>query len=67
MAKVANKLGTERIYIRLSAQNASYLQELANLGIHGVTPAEVAKHFVQSGIERMVREGFVKLRDPEHP
>lgn len=55
-------MDSERVFITLSAQNASYLEDLAQIGIHGVTPSEVAKHFVENGIERMVREGFLKLK-----
>jgi hypothetical protein len=41
---------------------AAYLAELAKVGIHGKTPAEVAKALVGNEIERLIREGIIRLR-----
>lgn len=48
--------------IRPSSEIEAYLQDLADLGIHGKTKAEVAKALVQNEIERLVRERFIRLR-----
>jgi hypothetical protein len=41
---------------------AAYLEALAKVGIHGKTPAEVAKALVGNEIERLIREGIIPLR-----
>ena len=51
-----------RIYIRPSPEVVGYLEELARIGVHGKTKSEVARTFVANEVERMIREGFVKLR-----
>ena len=55
-----DKLG--KVVIRPSSEIEAYLQDLADLGIHGKTKAEVAKALVQNEIERLVRERFIRLR-----
>ena len=63
MPRKPNKNGTERLYVRISSENLRYLEELANVGIHGVTPSEVAKTFIGNEIERMViKEKFLNRR-----
>lgn len=59
------KLG--KVVIRPSSEVESYLQDLADLGIHGKTKAEVAKTLVQNEIERLVRERFIELRGRRRP
>ena len=66
MPRKANGHATKAVSIRLSAQNHRYLAELSELGIHGVTPSEIAKRFVENEIERMVREKFLALPVGEH-
>ena len=53
--------------IRPSSEIELYLQELADIGIHGKTKAEVAKSLVQNEIERLVRERFIELRGRRRP
>jgi len=54
--------GTGRVNLRVSAEIASYLEQLAKIGIHGKTPTEVAKTLIAIEIERLVREGVLTLR-----
>lgn len=53
----------KRIYITPSAEIMAYLDELAEIGIHGKTRSEVAKTFVGTEVERMIREGIITLRN----
>ena len=55
-----NKAG--RVFISPSAEVVRYLEELAKIGIHGKTAAEVAKTLIGYEIERLVREGILKIR-----
>jgi hypothetical protein len=50
-----------RLYVRTSAEIESFLDQLVVVGIHGKTRAEVAKTLISAQIERLVREGFLKL------
>lgn len=52
---------TKRISVTLSAKNVSFLGALAELGVHGVTVPEVAKHFIQNEVERSIRKGLIKI------
>ncbi len=66
MARAAlGKLG--KVVIRPSSEIELYLQELADIGIHGKTKAEVAKALVQNEVERLVRERFIELRGRRRP
>jgi hypothetical protein len=58
----ANGVDSERVYIRPSAEVGAYLDELARLGFYGATRSEVAKTLVYREVERLIREGFIKLR-----
>ena len=62
MPRNPNKHDTTEILIRPSSEVALYLDELAAIGIHGKTRAEVAKTLVGSEIERLMREGILRLR-----
>lgn len=62
MARGANDNGTARIDIRPSEEVAAYLDQLAAIGIHGKTRSEVARTLVGYEIERLIREGILKLR-----
>jgi hypothetical protein len=62
MARGPNENGTVRIDIRTSEENGAYLDQLASLGIHGKTRSEVAKTLLGYEIERLVRDGLLKLR-----
>jgi hypothetical protein len=54
--------GTERVNLRLSTELCAYLDQLAEIGIHGKTPTEVGKTLIAIEVERLVREGVLKLR-----
>lgn len=62
MPRKPNVNRTTRISVSPSAEVVTYLEELARIGIHGKTPAEVAKTLIGYEIERLVREGVVKIR-----
>ena len=51
-----------RINVRASEEVVAYLDELAQIGIHGKTRTEVAKTLISVGVERLIRDGFLKLR-----
>lgn len=52
MAQERRKSPTKQFAVRVSAQNYKYLQMLAKFGApYGASPAEIAKHFIQVGIE----------------
>lgn len=67
MARRPNENESARLYIRPSVQVVRYLDQLARIGIHGTTRSEVAKTLVSMGIERLVREGLVRVDDSTHP
>jgi hypothetical protein len=62
MARTPNEVDGARIYVSTSAEEAGYLDDLAKLGIHGKTKAEVAKTLVGNEIERLIREGLIRAR-----
>ncbi len=64
MARERNENGTVRVDIRPSAEVAAYLDDLVALGIHGKTRSEVARALVGYEIERLIREGLLKIRAP---
>ena len=51
-----------KITIRPSSEIDRYLGELARIGIHGKTKAEVAKTLVAHEVERLIKEGILTLR-----
>lgn len=59
MAK--NDKGT-RVNIRATKEVVEYLDDLARIGIHGKTRTEVAKILISNAVERLIKEGFLKLR-----
>jgi hypothetical protein len=62
MPRKPNKNKTVPITIRSSEELAAYLEALARVGIHGKTPAEVAKTLVGNEIERLIRDNILQLR-----
>jgi len=62
VARDPNENGTARVDIRPSEEIAAYLDQLATMGIHGKTRSEVARTLVGYEIERLIREGILKLR-----
>jgi hypothetical protein len=65
MPRRPNKTQTADIHVTASKEVEAYLEELAGIGIHGKTPSEVAKFLIGYGIERLIREGIIKLRRPK--
>ena len=61
VAREPNKTKPKRIQVSASVELANCLERLAELGIHGSTASEVAKHFVQNEVERLIREGFIDV------
>ena len=60
MGKGANNGETKRLYIRATPELREFLDGLAHLGIHGGSAAEVARHFVENEVERMIREKIIE-------
>ena len=58
---MASKNENKRVAISASPEIMNYLEQLASIGIHGKTPTEVAKSLVSNEIERLIREGMLKL------
>ncbi len=54
-----------RINLTVSEQVSGYLEQLADLGIHGTKPTEVASALVSREIERLIREGLLKVSKPK--
>lgn len=50
-----------RVNLTVSKEIEQYLVRLAELGIHGTKPTEVAGTLVSREIERLIREGFLDL------
>jgi hypothetical protein len=57
----ANMRKTARINLTVSREVERYLLQLSDIGIHGTKPTEVASALVSREIERLVKEGFLKL------
>lgn len=62
MSRKPNAHRTSRVVVSPSAEVVTYLEELARIGIHGKTTAEVAKTLIGYEIERLIREGVIKMR-----
>lgn len=61
----ADDRSTVRLGVRFSSRIARYLDDLADLGVHGTTAPEVARKLVENEIERLIRDGFLKLPTPK--
>jgi len=53
---------TTRVFVTPSPEITAYLDDLVKLGIHGRTRSEVAKTLIGREVERLIREGFLKVR-----
>ena len=60
------KQNGERLNLRVQSQLCEYLQELADLGIHGDTRSDVARTLLTYEVERLIRDGFLKLRQAKN-
>jgi len=65
LTEMASENGSVRVDIRISEEVAAYLDQLTLIGIHGKTRSEVARTLIGYEIERLIREGIVKLREPK--
>ena len=57
--------GRTRFTVRISERLADYVEAVAKLGVHGSTSAEVARKFIENEIERLIREGLIKITPPK--
>ncbi len=57
----------KRVYVRPSDEMVRYLDDLVGIGIHGKTRSEVAKTLLQSSVERLIKDGLLKLRTSSRP
>jgi len=62
--KLSVPSGRTRFTVRISERLADYLDAAVKLGVHGATNAEVARKFIENEIERLVREGMIKITPP---
>jgi len=58
---MADKLENPRVNIRTSPEIIDFLDQLAEIGIHGKTRSEVAKTLISNEVERLIREGMISL------
>lgn len=61
MGRSANPSKTRRVSLSVTEQVADYLEDLAAQGLLGATASEVAKTFVQRGIEQAIKDDFLQL------
>lgn len=54
----------QRLNVRMSSTLHAYLGDLSDLGLHGDTRSDVARTLLAGEVERLIREGFIKLRMP---
>jgi hypothetical protein len=54
----------ERLNIRMSPVLHAYLGDLSDLGLHGDCRSDVARTLLGREVERLIKEGFLKLRSP---
>lgn len=57
--RARNESETTRITISTSAEVATYLDQLTQLGIHGKTRSEVAKTLIGNSLERLMKDGLL--------
>ena len=57
--------GRTQLGIRISERLADYLDATVRLGMHGSTPSEVVRKFIENEVERLVREGLIKITPPK--
>ena len=57
--------GRTRFTVRISDRLAGYIDAAVKLGVHGSSSAEVARKFIENEVERLIREGLIKITPPE--
>lgn len=57
--------GRTRFTVRISERLADYIDAAVKLGVHGSSSAEVARKFIENEVERLIREGLIKIKPPE--
>lgn len=58
---MVNDTENNRVNIRTSPEIIKYLDQLAEIGIHGKKRSEVAKNLISNEIERLIREGIISI------
>lgn len=58
---MASDNGRTRITVRLTDRLAECLDAVLNVGVHGATTAEIARKFIENEVERLIREGLIKV------
>lgn len=61
----ASTNGRTRFTVRISERLADYLDAAVKVGVYGSSPAEVARKFLENEVERLIREGLIKVTPPE--
>jgi len=57
--------GRTRFTVRISDRLADYIDAAVRLGIYGSSSAEVARKFIENEVERLIRDGLIKITPPE--
>ena len=57
------KTPTTRKALTLSKKSLTYLERLAERGIHGSEWSGVARNFIDEGIRQAIKDGFIKQDD----
>jgi hypothetical protein len=52
---------TKRVTVTVTEPAYDFLDRLSEIGIHGGSPTEVARKLIENEIERLVRDGILKL------
>jgi len=50
-----------RINLTVSKEVEGYLRQLGEIGVHGTKPTEVASALLSREIERLIKDGFLKI------
>lgn len=58
---MAGDNGRTRITVRITERLAECLDAVLDVGIHGGTTAEIARKFIENEVERLIREGVIKI------
>ena len=58
---MSNDQSTKRVNISVSQEAYRYLEQLADIGLHGTSATNVASRLVTDSILQLVREGIIQI------
>jgi hypothetical protein len=62
VAKPAKSAENKKVQPRLSALTHDYLQDLAETGLYGNNPTEVAKRLIETGVMEAIGKRHINVR-----